>query len=97
MRCSAAVVMKSCVFCDILPCSPLESFRGKCRLDLHGQARNQCEVGSKQILHDIEVCSQSITISKFNTPSALSITIKLKPKERVFVGCLRTLFRTEII
>jgi hypothetical protein len=50
-----AVVMKSSVFCDITPCSPLkvnQSFGGTCRLHLQdrriSQAKNQHETGSKQ-------------------------------------------------
>jgi hypothetical protein len=51
-----AVIMKSCVFCDITPCSPLKvswCFRGTCCFHLQGQrisqARNQHEAGSKQL------------------------------------------------
>jgi hypothetical protein len=50
-----AVVMKSSVFRDVIPCSSLKvnrHFRGTCRLHLQGericQARNRCEAGSKQ-------------------------------------------------
>jgi hypothetical protein len=50
-----AVVMKSSVFWDLMPCSPLkvnQSFSGTCRHHLQGwrisQVRNQHEAGSKQ-------------------------------------------------
>jgi hypothetical protein len=50
-----AVVMKSPIFWDITPCSPLQlnrRFEGTCRLHLQGrkisQGRNQYEAVSKQ-------------------------------------------------
>jgi hypothetical protein len=66
-----AVVVKSCIFWDVTPCSPLKlnrRFGGTCRLHLQGrrisQARNQREAGGKlNGLH--AVTSQKVELFKY--------------------------------
>jgi hypothetical protein len=60
-----ALVMKSSIFWDIMPCNPLKAnrrFGGTCRLHLqHRRAINQREAGSKFISLKIELFFSIVT------------------------------------